>query len=65
MTAVLAKEFGGGIPLHRVLFTGFWEMVSAKSKERKERRVEETDGKEGLVWLLSASHVSKPVLKNE
>lgn len=60
-----AGEFGGGIPPHWVLFTGFWEMVSAKSKERKERRVEETDGKEGLVWLLSASHVSKPVLKNE
>lgn len=32
---------------------------------RRERRVEETDGKEGPVWLLSASHVSKPVLKNE
>lgn len=47
------------------LVYGFWEMVSAKSKERKERRVEETDGKEGPVWLLSASHVSKPVLKNE
>lgn len=62
---MLAKEFGGGIPPHSGLFTGFWEMVSASSERRKERRAEETDGKEGPVWLLSASHVSKPVLKNE
>lgn len=65
MTAAPAKEFGGGIPPHSLLFTGFWEMVSGSGEERRERRVEETDGKEGPVWLLSASHVSKPVLKNE
>ena len=65
VTAVLAKELGGGIPAHLVLFTGFGEMVKASGEERNERRVETTDGKEGPVWLLSASHVSKPVLKNE
>lgn len=36
-----------------------------RGKEKVEGGGEERDGGEGLVWLLSASHVSKPVLKNE
>lgn len=46
-------------------YFGWGEGQGRSGKEKMEDAGEERDGGEGPVWLLSASHVSKPVLKNE
>lgn len=64
------RRFGGGgaLLLAPALAVGFLDGTRA-GRERRRRKGkgggEQSDGGEGPAWLLSASHVSKPVLKNE
>ena len=58
---------GGCIPPHSLSYEGF-QMDEGQQRGKEGgrwRRGEGWSGGEGPEWLLSASHVSKPVLKNE
>lgn len=63
----VGRSGGGCIPPHSLLSEGFWTGEGRQGGKGSGgwRRGERWSEGEGPVWLLSASHVSKPVLKNE
>lgn len=64
--SVRRKEEEEGVAFLHILSRTDSGWTRASGEGRKvEGGGEERDGGEGPEWLLSASHVSKPVLKNE